>query len=246
MLHKWSFKGDVSVLINKEIALTQKNRLRLSLPSITSESIFLGVLLAIVGGFLDAYTYIGRGGVFANAQTANMVLVAIDAFKGNWKQVLLYCLPIFAFVIGVFVSEALKKNSSPFFISNSKIAILAIEIVILFIVGFIPYTVSDIFVTVTLSFITSLQYCAFKKIADSPYATTMCTGNLRSASQAAFAAFTKKDFKAAKEAICLFIIIFSFIFGAFLGGFLTITIGTHAAWFADIFLIISLVLLYID
>lgn len=33
-----------------------------------------GLLLAGVGGFLDAYTFVGYGGVFANAQTGNIVL----------------------------------------------------------------------------------------------------------------------------------------------------------------------------
>ena len=36
----------------------------------------VGVMLAIVGGYLDAYTYISRDHVFANAQTGNMVLLA--------------------------------------------------------------------------------------------------------------------------------------------------------------------------
>ncbi len=33
-----------------------------------SETHLLGLLLALVGGFLDAYTYVCRGHVFANAQ----------------------------------------------------------------------------------------------------------------------------------------------------------------------------------
>ena len=49
------------------------------IPSLSSNSIYLGVLLAIVGGFLDAYTFISRDGVFANAQTGNMVLLAVKA-----------------------------------------------------------------------------------------------------------------------------------------------------------------------
>ncbi|MDP4145872.1 MAG: YoaK family protein [Bacillota bacterium] len=229
-------------MITKEIASVQ-NKIRIQLPSITSESMILGILLTLVGGFLDAYTFIGRGGVFANAQTGNMVLVAIEAFKGNWNQVLLQSLPVLAFMAGVIVSEAMKKNNFSFFISNSKGTILALEIVILFIVGFIPYTISNAFVTITIAFVTSLQYCSFKKLADSPYATTMCTGNLRSASQAAYAAITKKDREAAKEAVALFTVIFAFIIGAFLGGLLTISIGTHAVWIADILLVLSLVLL---
>ena len=39
-----------------------------------SESFFLTAILAIVGGFLDAYSYLMRGHVFANAQTGNIVL----------------------------------------------------------------------------------------------------------------------------------------------------------------------------
>ena len=49
---------------------------------ITSESLRLGMILAIIGGFLDAYTFISRGGVFANAETGNMVLLALGITTG--------------------------------------------------------------------------------------------------------------------------------------------------------------------
>ncbi len=42
-----------------------------------SDTIRVGLLLAIVGGFLDAYTYLCRGQVFANAQTGNMVYLEL-------------------------------------------------------------------------------------------------------------------------------------------------------------------------
>ena len=41
-----------------------------------SESFFLTAILAIVGGFLDSYSYLMRGHVFANAQTGNIVLLS--------------------------------------------------------------------------------------------------------------------------------------------------------------------------
>ena len=43
-----------------------------------SEHYITGIILSVVGGFLDAYTYIARGGVFANAQTGNIVLFGIE------------------------------------------------------------------------------------------------------------------------------------------------------------------------
>ncbi|WP_140916424.1 YoaK family protein, partial [Listeria monocytogenes] len=49
-----------------------------------SESIGLGLLLALAGGFMDAYSYIERGQVFANAQTGNILLFGINISEGNW------------------------------------------------------------------------------------------------------------------------------------------------------------------
>ena len=44
-----------------------------------SESLLLGAILATVGGFLDAHTYICRGKVFANAETGNIVLNIVQS-----------------------------------------------------------------------------------------------------------------------------------------------------------------------
>lgn len=45
------------------------------------EKMAVGICLALAGGFLDAYTYLLRGGVFANAQTGNIVLFGIHLAK---------------------------------------------------------------------------------------------------------------------------------------------------------------------
>ena len=233
-------------MIAKDIDIVQKNKIKTCINSRISESLILGILLAIVGGFLDAYTFIGRDGVFANAQTGNIVLVGIAILKRDWMQTLLQALPIFAFIIGVIVAEAIKKTSPILFIPDSARAVLILEIVILFIIGFVPDTISNVFVTVTISFVASLQVSSFRKLVDCTYATTMCTGNLRSASLAAYTAFTKKDHESAITALRYFIIIFAFLFGAFLGGMLTSSIGAKAIWGAVIVLICSLILFNID
>ena len=66
-----------------------------------SESYLVGVLLAIAGGYLDVYTYICRGGVFANAQTGNIVLLGINLADHNWSKLLFYMYPILAFMAGI-------------------------------------------------------------------------------------------------------------------------------------------------
>lgn len=239
------YEGRIALTTNDKYKINN-SKIKRYLCNVTSESVMLGIFLAMAGGFLDTYTFVGRGGVFANTQTGNLVLLGVDVIKGDWNKTLTHILPIIAFIIGVLCAETIKKSSSILSIAKAEHAVLIFEIAILFFIGLLPHTVSNNVVNIIISFVTSLQYCAFKKLADSPYATTMCTGNLRSASQAAYAALTKGDNEAAKKSLRYFIIIFSFLLGAIVGGYLTSAIGNQAVWGADIFLIISLALLIVN
>lgn len=49
-----------------------------------SESLPLGLLLALSGGLMDAYSYVCRGKVFANAQTGNILLFAVNLSERNY------------------------------------------------------------------------------------------------------------------------------------------------------------------
>ncbi|AOR22780.1 YoaK family protein [Clostridium taeniosporum] len=212
----------------------------------TCESVHLGILLAIVGGFLDAYTFVCRGGVFANAETGNIVLVGVELTKGNIAGAIMAFLPILAFIIGVIVAERIKEFDSCIIVVDNNRAILIIEMLVLFIIGFVPNTIPNIFVTTTISFVSSVQISSFRKLVDSPYSTTMCTGNLRSASQAAYIAFRKRDKTFAIKSMRYCIIIFSFLIGACLGGVSTLKIGVKSVWIPVLILIFAIMLFSID
>ena len=51
-----------------------------------SDALPLGLLLALTGGILDAYTYLNRGQVFATAETGNLVLLGINCAMGQWRR----------------------------------------------------------------------------------------------------------------------------------------------------------------
>jgi uncharacterized membrane protein YoaK (UPF0700 family) len=59
-----------------------------AVPSLRSLSGMFAIasVFASVGGYLDAYSYLARGHVFANAQTANVVLFGVRAAAGNWAR----------------------------------------------------------------------------------------------------------------------------------------------------------------
>ena len=66
-----------------------------------SEAFRTVMFLSASGGLQDAYTYIGRGKVFANAQTGNIVLMSQAAFNGDLARVLHYLIPLLSFALGV-------------------------------------------------------------------------------------------------------------------------------------------------
>ena len=101
-----------------------------------SESIRLGALLAISGGMMDAYSYIMRGHVFANAQTGNMLLFGVNLSEGNFQTALTYFCPILAFTIGIMLADVFRMKSIEM-LHWRQISVL-IEAVILFGVAFIP------------------------------------------------------------------------------------------------------------
>ena len=57
-----------------------------------SETLRLGIILALSGGFMDAYSYLERGNVFANAQTGNLLLFGVNLAEGNYFAMLSYLL----------------------------------------------------------------------------------------------------------------------------------------------------------
>lgn len=51
-----------------------------------SEAFRTVLFLSLSGGLQDAYTYLGRGSVFANAQTGNIVFMGQSFFAGDWAR----------------------------------------------------------------------------------------------------------------------------------------------------------------
>lgn len=203
-----------------------------------------GLILTFVGGYFDAYTYLTRGGVFANAQTGNIVLLSLEMARGRFWGAAYYFLPILAFFIGVLLSEWLRLWLSERGGLRWMHAILLIEILLVFLIGFVPTSVPHALVNVTVSLICSLQVNTFRKIRGMPYATTMCTGNLRSATESLCTFLFAKDRVGLNNSLCYFYILGMFCIGCILGAWLTIALGIRSIWVCGILLLLALVLIH--
>lgn len=182
-----------------------------------SETIRLLVLLSIIGGITDTYTFFVRGKVFVNAHTGNIIYLTYHLTKFQWSKVVSYLIPVLVFTLGIFTAEFLKdfftrKGNLKNLIHWRQIG-LFIEISIFFIVSFIPMGKLDIYVNTILSFVSALQYQAFKKTYGNIVATTMCTGNLRNGIEAIYSGIFKNNPNDFKKSYIYFGSIFYFCIG---------------------------------
>lgn len=195
-----------------------------------SETMKVGALLALAGGFMDAYTYLMHGGVFANAQTGNIVMLGVHAAQGELGQVLHYLLPIVAFAVGVVITELVKLKYRYLEAMHWRQLMLLGEVILLFVCGFVPMGQWDMVVNVTISFVCSLQVSTFRKIRGCACATTMCTGNLRSGTEQLCRWLLKGEREGVEKAWCYFILIFFFVMGAAVGVWCIRLLQARAVW----------------
>lgn len=173
-------------------------------------------MLTLMGGFLDAYTYTCRDGVFANAQTGNVVKLGIALANGDGWLVLRYIIPIMAFILGVLISMWFCRHHF------GRQYILVIEGIILAIVSLIPSSLlTNLLANVLVSFVCAMQAEAFRKVSGLGYASTMCTGNLRSMTECLENFFVMGDRESWNSVKRYMIILVCFVSGVIAGIWLT-------------------------
>ena len=206
--------------------------------TLAPNSLVMGMLLAFVGGYLDAYTYITRDGVFATAQTGNTVLFAVRAASPEYDGAVQNIPPFLAFIAGVLVAEHLKDRLQ----DKHRRAVLALECIILFIVGWLPGSVPNMIITISVAFVSSLQIGTFNKLGEWSYNSTITTGNLRTAASASYDGFVNHNEESKKKFIAFIAIIFSFISGALIGTFFSTSLEYKAIWIASGIILVTTIL----
>lgn len=209
-----------------------------------SETFLNSAVLAVSGGFQDAYTYFTRDKVFSNAQTGNVVLMSQNFMTGNIVGGIKYLFPFLAFGLGVFVTEQINARYKMAKKIHWRQLVLLIEIIILTIVGFIPETFNMV-ATIMVSFSCAMQVQAFRKVNGYAFASTMCIGNIRSGTDALCAYFRTKDRSTLFKSLCYWAIILLFGIGAAVGGHFIRIFDMRTIWFSCCLLFVSFLFMFI-
>lgn len=198
--------------------------------------------MAAVGGFLDAYTFVQHG-VFANAQTGNVVLFGVETASRHWHQAVLRLIPIAAFMVGVVATEVLARPRVRRQVRRPLRVALGAEIVILAGVACLPDDAPAALVTVPVAFAASIQWSTFRMLVDAPYSTLLVTGNIRTATASAFQWVVGRDLTAKRHARHFGAVVLAFAAGALIGAICTDNLGTTAVAVASGLLVVILVAL---
>ena len=203
----------------------------------TKSYMFMSIL-TFIGGFLDVYTFITRGGVFANTQTTNLAKLGYNIATHQFDDCMMLILPIISCILGASVSTILMKKEK----DEGNRNLMILEILILVGIGFITNPKYDLFINSLLSFLTSFQLNLFRKYGNLAHNTTISTGNLRQVGEL-FGMFILNKTKIERNVAFKYAtLVFMFVVGATMSVLLTTIFQEKSIWFCSLLLSVLIVI----
>ena len=194
-----------------------------------TESTGFMLTVTLLSGYLNAYTYVTRGGIFANMHTGNMSKLGLGLLSGDYAGCWQYLAPILAALAGALFSETVRQKFARKGLGSWQRNMLAFEILVLAAAAFVASGWHDMLIACVFSFVTEAQLTVFGKWEGKSHSTTICTGNLRNLGQYLYPALFVRDRESVRTAVLYGIVVFSFLAGVMVGAVLTRRLGTFGS-----------------
>ncbi len=211
-----------------------------------ARTLWFALLLTLTNGFMDAHTFYVRGGVFANVQTGNVIFFAIDLSARKLVEAMAHVWPILAFMVGIALAAYIKSGRVDRMVAHPLRWAMAVQVVVLVVIGFVPVTVAHSYVTVPIAFLAALQMGLFRNIGDLAYLPVATTGNLMRFIESGYDGLVERKAGARRASRIYGALILAFAGGALVGAFASRAWSAHAIWLAAAILAVTLVLFVVD
>jgi uncharacterized membrane protein YoaK (UPF0700 family) len=195
---------------------------------------------------MDAHTFFVRGGVFANVQTGNVILFAIDLSARELAAAMAHVWPILAFIVGVALASHIKSGRVERVVTHPLRWTMVVQVVALVVIGFVPVTVAHSYVTVPIAFLAAVQMGLFRNIGDLAYLPVATTGNLMRFVETGYDGLVERQAASRRACGIYGTVILAFAGGALIGAVASRAWGAHAIWLAAGILAVTLVLFIVD
>ena len=195
------------------------------------QSFWFIAAFSFISGYINAYSYIVRGGVFANNQTGNAAMFGVAMFMRDTPHMLDALWPMLATIAGAFIAEHLRRVSKDKAEGIWQMRALYIEIPAFIMIGLVPLTVPNAIPNVTLSMIAGFQLSAFRTFDGWVFNSTIQTGDLRTMGQYIYQAiFIEKKKAFSKKTFAFFILLVLFSLGCAVGAYFSSILGIRGIW----------------
>ncbi|WP_262490915.1 YoaK family protein [Mycobacterium simiae] len=212
----------------------------------TETTLRFALLLTLANGFIDVHTYLVRGGVFATAQTVNLLFLGMGLAQRNWGSAMARVWPMLAFLVGVAVASYIQSGRIDQRVKHPLRWVMALQATVLALIGFLPASDSQLVATVPISFVAALQLGLFREICGLKYVPVSITGNIRRLVEAGYAGLVNRD-QAGQAAFRLYAtLIITLVVGAATSTLASPAMGECAIWFPAGFIAVTLVLFIVD
>jgi uncharacterized membrane protein YoaK (UPF0700 family) len=207
-------------------------------PAIQPDALSDAMLLATTGGLFDAVTYLNHGHVFANAMSGNVVFLGIAVLGRDWSEIAPHFVPLVGFFAGITTSKHLRIRLG----LRSVPLGLGLEILAVFILGWLPGSFPEMAFTGILAYVAAIQVASFRRVDRFAYNSTFITGNLRDVAEGLYDALNPQSSPETREqgfsrARALGLICLCFLGGAILGAWAAPRFANHSLWLAEPLLI---------
>jgi uncharacterized membrane protein YoaK (UPF0700 family) len=200
-------------------------------PPAAERALSVALLLTASGGFLDAFTFVGHGHVFANAMTGNVVFLAVFIASAQRRSALRPVPSILAFLLGVFLAQLVRRPKSRMPLLRPALACLSLEIFVLMIVSLLPRSFPDMILVPAIALVAAMQNSSFTHLESWVYNSVMTTGNLRRFAESLFnGTMLGRNMDALRQARVFGVICLCFFAGAAVGAFATARFHNSALW----------------
>ncbi|MDD5801398.1 MAG: YoaK family protein [Solobacterium sp.] len=169
-------------------------------------------MLFFIGGFQNVYTYLNCGKIFANLQTGNMMWMAVALAEKDILGAARYLIPLGSFCLGCVIGALVDTKCKYNFKMHWRTIVLIIKMII---------TIIASLLAALITFNSALSLQGFKNVCNRSLPAMMMIGNLRKAVDHLTKYSINHDKEDLKEGMLIWMLLFTFIFGAYISAILS-------------------------
>ena len=195
-------------------------------------------------GFIDAYTFITQDGLFASAQTGNIVVMSAKLFSGSPLEAIAHLSSFIGFAIGAFLAQGMVERFKEYDWRKYR-TFLFLQVIFLFIVALVQQNIGASLIGFLLGLLAGYELTVFRKIKSTDINNGIMTGNTKNLMNNLYLAIFHKNKESLATFFTLLIGIGVFMLGAGAGAFVLLFGTEWNLWTAFILNVIFYVWLLI-